>query len=475
MRYLYLLIFLLFQLRLFAAVVTHDTLNCAEHQKQWEVLEIQIEGNKITRDQIILRELTFSPHDTLTPELLAWHLSQSYNNLINTALFNFVTLQPQYTANGRVNIEIEVEERWYLWPFPIFELADRNFNSWWEHRSFARTTYGVFLVYDNFRGRKETLKLRALAGFDESLNLFYDIPYINQEQKWGAGINFGYSRNHEVKVQTRDNRVSYFRDENRYPVKRLYAALQASYRKEIHTTHVFQLAYHESQYADTLLKLNPEYHQGLSNYFQYMTLYYWYKRDYRDNASYPLNGYYADLELEYNGFGLFGKRQPRFGFLRSTNRLYRHLKGRLYAAGGVNLKLSDGRKQPYPLMQGLGYGRYFVRGYEYYVIDGMHFGVLKSNLKLELLSTQIRTLSFIPLRKFQKIHYALYFNIYTDLGFVDGRERNAELGNDLPGSLLWGSGMGLDLVTYYDKVLRMEYTWNGQGDSGFFLHFIAPL
>lgn len=45
----------------------------------------------------------------------------------------------------------------------------------------------------------------------------------------------------------------------------------------------------------------------------------------------------------------------------------------------------------------------------------------------------------------------------------------------LQNSLLYGTGVGIDFVTYYDKVLRVEYGINGLGESGLFLHLVAPI
>lgn len=37
-----------------------------------------------------------------------------------------------------------------------------------------------------------------------------------------------------------------------------------------------------------------------------------------------------------------------------------------------------------------------------------------------------------------------------------------------------GYGLGLDLVTSYDQVLRLEGTLNALGEAGFYLHFTQP-
>ena len=38
-----------------------------------------------------------------------------------------------------------------------------------------------------------------------------------------------------------------------------------------------------------------------------------------------------------------------------------------------------------------------------------------------------------------------------------------------------GYGVGLDFVTYYDKVIRVEFSTNKLNEFGFFLHFVQPI
>jgi hypothetical protein len=43
----------------------------------------------------------------------------------------------------------------------------------------------------------------------------------------------------------------------------------------------------------------------------------------------------------------------------------------------------------------------------------------------------------------------------------------------LANSWQYGYGVGLDLITYYDFVMRMEYSINKMKQSGFFIHFAS--
>ncbi|HRX68746.1 MAG TPA: POTRA domain-containing protein, partial [Tenuifilaceae bacterium] len=54
------------------------------------VSKITISGNRITKDRVILRELTFSVNDTLFSSQIHDVLAQNKENIENTLLFNFV-------------------------------------------------------------------------------------------------------------------------------------------------------------------------------------------------------------------------------------------------------------------------------------------------------------------------------------------------------------------------------------------------
>jgi hypothetical protein len=40
---------------------------------------------------------------------------------------------------------------------------------------------------------------------------------------------------------------------------------------------------------------------------------------------------------------------------------------------------------------------------------------------------------------------------------------------------LFGGGIGLDIVTYYDLVIRLEYSMNDRAETGFFINVRADL
>ena len=69
-------------------------------------------------------------------------VKQSRENLLNTALFNFVDFDWVDESVDSKALTISVVERWYLWPIPYLAYADRNLRSWWEAKDWTRLSYG---------------------------------------------------------------------------------------------------------------------------------------------------------------------------------------------------------------------------------------------------------------------------------------------------------------------------------------------
>ncbi|MBN1338999.1 MAG: hypothetical protein JXA03_06740 [Bacteroidales bacterium] len=434
--------------------------------------KVNISGNHVTREMIIRRELLFSENDTLLADELWPLLQQSNNNLVNTSLFNFVEMDTVKNGLSPVtDIHVSLTERWYIWPFPIFEIADRNFNAWWEKKDLSRLNYGAFITWNNFRGRKEKLILYSRFGFDEKYYFQYQIPYINRKQTLGMGFSAGFSQNHEVSYNSENNKEVYYKGVTHYPYRNVFSYAEIFMRKNIHNTHWFKLSYNSARFSDSLLILNPDYSFANRNLNEYLAFYYQYKSDYRDYRHYPLHGHYFDVELDQTGLGIISSGNSLL--IKTNLRKYWQLGPRFYFASGFTGEIGPFWPQPYYYMNGLGYGRDFVRGYEYYVVDGRHWALLKNNLKFAVIPRVVKNIPFIPTEKFSKIHLALYMNLYTDFAWV--ADERDDVSNPMANNLLMGSGVGFDLVTYYDLVFRFEFSVNKKWEKGVYIHFMAPI
>jgi outer membrane protein assembly factor BamA len=432
---------------------------------------ITVLGNKITKERIIFRELTFKKGDA-TDTLEAIRLfKRSEENLYNTSLFNSVRIN-WIVENGFLNVFILVAERWYIFPLPIFEIAERNFNVWWQTKDYSRIVYGGILNWNNFRGRNEVLASTIRLGYTQRMSFYYSIPYINRQQRSGLTFGFAFSRNHQSSVRSVDNKVLYYKDEERFSKKEFGGSVAYTNRRDLYHTHVIEGGYRQVEVLDTIVRLNRDYFQTGESKMRYSVLRYFFKSDHRDIAVYPLRGYYLDFEIVKNGFSFF-KDDIDLAYVTAQGKKFWPLGGRFYFGTGISTKYTTGNDLPYYLSRGLGYGRDYLRGYEYYVIDGQNYALLKTNLKFELLPKKEIYVGLIPLSKFSTIPYAFYLNLYSDAGYVKDYRFTSE--NPLTNSWQISYGGGIDFVTYYDMVFRFEYSFNKLGESGFFLHFTAPI
>ena len=460
MRFLCCSIIVLFvQLNLFAQE--------ADSNSVYTINEITIVEKKITKDYIILRELAFQEGDSIKYGRIESALERSRQNLINTSLFNFVTLTWAQTSPEHIKIMIDVKERWYIWPFPVIENADRNFNNWWQDKDFSRLSYGLNLQWFNFRGRNEKLTFITQMGFEKEFAIAYSIPYLDKKKRLGLTLISGYSSNREVNYSSENNKRLFLKSTEEDLRSSYFFSTFLSYRKKLYRSHKLSFNYNSVEISDTLQKISDVYLFNDETNTRYFSIGYTFNWDTRDNIAYPLKGTHLQFHAFKSGLGL---TSDKLNILSIRLHLKKHGKvtSRINYANALIGKLSLLNDPPYTHQRGLGF-QDFVRGYELYTIDGQHYALSKNNLKFTLIQPRIKKFDFIPMEKFNTVHYAIYFNLYSDIGYVEDKLYNEM--NSFSNKVAMGYGAGLDLVTYYDIVFRIEYSFNIENESGLFLHF----
>ncbi len=433
------------------------------------------EGNKVTRDVILRREIPFSEGDTILQKDLNGLLTEAQQLVFNTSLFNLVNVSAEPPdSNGLTTVHISVVERWYLWPYITVEPADRNFTIWMDHMDFSRLTYGVDLTFNNMRGRREILSVPLFFGYNLQAGFNYSAPYINRRKTFGisAGGDVAFSR--EMETGTANNRQLYQRSESGFIREKYLAQLQFLWRPGLFRYMTFSIIYHNFLFNHELTELKgfiPS--ESASQWF--LSMNYFIKFDHRDAHFYPLKGYYADLEFN----STYPFHLARNTYVKPSVRFFIPLGKGFYASAGMSSKITMSRTQPGLFQRAMGYGRDYVRGFERYVVNGQHFVLLKTQFRYAIVPWHTDRISFIRSEKFGKFPWALYITAFSDLGYTyqyaEQQNEFPEAGNTLSNLILSGTGMGLDFTTYYDIVIRLEGTINSGGGKGFFIHFMAPI
>ncbi len=390
---------------------------------------------------------------------------------MNRSLFNFVTITKEIN-DRKCNIEVVVIERWYIWPIPILQFADRNINSWLDKKDLSRVNYGIDLRVDNFRGLMENLNITLQGGYDILMAFKWSIPYLSKNQVFGMGFAGGIQLNHEVAYQTIDNKEIFYKSANDFAQQLRYANADFTFRPEYNYLYGFNIGFNQYIFQDTILELNPDFASDQTTY-NFFTIGIGFKLDFRDYKPYPLEGYYFDISIHKKGFGIFNNDVNYFS-IASTFDQYLHIYNKWYFAYNFGAKFTNQNTQsPYFIHSGLGYHPTTIRGYELYVVNGQKIGLVKSNLKFELIPRTTFNINWIKSTKFSKVFFELYANLFFDAAYVDDIY-TSQL-NPLSNQLLWSTGLGIDMITYYDMVLRLELSVNKQKETGFFISFVAPI
>ncbi len=445
---------------------------------------IQIKGNKKTKKRIITREIDLETNVSYTFKELKELIKLDENKIFNTGLFNSVKAEIEFADNSgnSVNVIFFVEERWYIWPSVIFKLADRNFSDWLFNRDAAtdRFEYGFKFDQFNVRGLNEKLSAMAQFGFKRRFYFGYNIPYLNKDQTFGMGLNFSFSELDQIDYTNVENKRlfidadSIFGDDNSRQIisNTLTSNVFFNYRESYYNTHTMRLTYSRTTILEEILEFNENYlgpNRDLEQDFIGLT--YIFRRDFRDRNNYPLKGFLIDGRLSKIGLGVF--RDINQGSAQALLAYYKPLKYNFNIASSFTGFTSYPSFQPYHNMQGLGFANNLLKGYELYVIQGQHYVMHKTELKKRLFSIEANLGRLMPLKQFRKVPVAAYFKVFYDQGYVQNNLPENSLTSPNPilsNRYIYSYGAGLDIVTYYDAVLRLEYSVNALNEGGFFIN-----
>ncbi|MCO6357532.1 BamA/TamA family outer membrane protein [Roseivirga pacifica] len=434
---------------------------------------IYLNGNKKTLRSIILRELDFEEGETVSKADFERALVLDQQKLMNTRLFVTAEIVPLYMSDTDVEVLINMQERWYVFPVPIFRLADRNFTEWWvnQKRDFSRVNFGAQLYHMNLTGRNDRLSAKLQFGFTKQYALDYSVPYINKNQKLGMSFGISFATNKAVSYASNGHRLEFYDGED--VLRRTFSTGTAfTYRPSFYTKHTWNIGYSRISVADTVIDLNPNYLGNDQTLQEAFLLGYNFTIDKRDFVSYPLKGSVFRFDADQYGLGVFNDMNmlvTRISFAKFLD-----LGDKFYLANRADLYKNFGETIPYVRRAGFGYNPDFIRGYEKYVVESDFLLSHRTSFKYQVIEgvTNLNKRSIIP--QFKTLPYAFYLKTFMDLGYSGDPLDNNE-NNFYNNKLIASFGLGLDIVTYYDFVMRLEFSVTEEGNTGFYFNFRSAL
>jgi outer membrane protein assembly factor BamA len=334
------------------------------------VRDVAIEGNLTTKDFVILREMTLKPGEHLTAE----KIEHDQKRIYSLQLFNKVEIDVK-PSGSEATVVVRVDERWYLFPFPVLGFRYRNLDNLY---------YGAGVVHSNFRGRNEKLFFSFALGFDRWVSLNYQNPRLTDGEDLFLGVQAVYSRIRSLSVKTdyyyQTNRKLGFSLGTRFG---LYQYLLGWVNYDI-----WQVT--EPRPGRTVSSDGRDAFLTVGGSFAYDT---------RDLREYATDGMYLSVFANKYGFGESDLDFFRYGF---DLRLHSFITNDLSIGGRVFTNQAGGGIIPTYRNAYFGYDDR-IRGYFDTVLEGENIFGSSAELRIPVLKPRYYTLPF----EFIRTEYAL--------------------------------------------------------------------
>ena len=111
-----------------------------------------------------------------------------------------------------------------------------------------------------------------------------------------------------------------------------------------------------------------------------------------------------------------------------------------------------------------GTGTFQLSGQEYNVVDGVAGVLGKTTIEQKIFSYVYKN----PIRSksHDKIPFGFYLNVFGNLGYCNNPYYTTSLNN----KLMYTYGVGLDIVSVYDLVFKISFSFNQLNVNGLYIH-----
>jgi len=424
---IYIYSFLFIQQFLFAQFA--DTLKLTDPNQFARIDSIIIQGNEITEEFIITRELTFIPGDEVNQTLLKYNRERVYS----LGLFNYVEFY-LIQDEEKINLVIDVLEKWYLYPLPFVYLNEDDFD---------KATYGINFKLENFRGRNETLSAYIGLGYDPRVRFSYTIPAFLYKEGIGLGFQIAY-QDFSNKSNIAETLVG-----NDFDYTIYTGAI--SINKRLDQFNLFELMTGYSYIATDGISLNGITASGNTiDRYPFMSLAYVY--DSRDLKQFSKTGLLTSAQILHKGFGIEGVAYQIFELdLRQYNQVVEDITARWR----VNYRSAFGKTIPYYDYSFLGYSEY-IRGHRKNEMEGLQYLLGSFEMSYSIVDEWHLSLD-LPLlpKSLTSTRIGVNFNIFTDAGVTYDHFKELKLNN-----FISGYGFGLNILFLPFNAVRFEYAFD---------------
>ncbi|MEZ4912185.1 MAG: POTRA domain-containing protein [Saprospiraceae bacterium] len=430
------------------------------------IRNIVISGNEKTSEKVIYKELDFKKGDTIPLESLSALMYKNNGRLESKKIFNKsnINIKNWDNATNEVDVYITLQENWFIYPYPILELADRNFNVWRkEHNyNFNRLNYGAGIKHINLSGMDDALAIKVHGGYSTKVDLSYEYPYLLKS--WGLSTDFSLTNNNEFGYISQGNVLKFYKNENEQTLlKQLKASIAIHNRSSSTIFQRLSLGYIHAKLLDDFdITLNPNYFAPNKKSLSIFFLEYLLKIDRTTYPLYPIEGIRGELSLKHEGF----KNEIQTSHAVLNLETFVPIVKNLFISNALRFKYNFQSKPiPFYLYKGIGYDNNSIMGYQLYVFESKDYFIVNNALTYKLLDKDFNMMSWVP-RQFKTLNIKAFLSAKFDVGYANDPYYGHL--NPLSNTLQYGYGLGFDIVPFNISTFSAIYGFNKLGEKSWY-------
>jgi len=389
----------------------------------YKVRQIIFTGNELTKDYIIEREMSLRRDSLITYQAVQYDIDRIYS----LQLFTKVDIQVVPDSSDYATLAVLVNERWYLFPFPVLGFKDRD----WE-----KLYYGAGIIHSNVAGRNVQMFGSFALGYDPYVSVGYTNPYIDIENRIFFSFRSYYTEKRNRSIVSLAGGANF--DEITWG-----GVMSVGKRFSLFTWASATLEYKNLRVS--------EYRAGRtaspSGRDEFFSLHAGYLYDTRDFKEYPGAGTF--LSLGISKYGMF-EGNVNYQRYNIDVRKFLPLGFDIVLGGRAFTSLVSGGMVPNYDNVFFGYSER-LRGHFNTILEGEQIIGSTVEMHYPLLSPRYVRMDFIPFEQFRDIRYAIYAAAFADAGSAWYRKNPLTLK-----ALSSGYGAGIHFNFAYSAVLRFE-------------------
>jgi outer membrane protein assembly factor BamA len=447
---------------------------------------ILILGNKKTKSFVIRQEIAFKEGDTLSLNGLQLAQQFVYNlqmfNRVNVSvkrftpsdtladslrgdsvwhfLYGFGKAQSEKAGRPYTVVLVEVFERWFIFPQPVFDLRGVSLTQWIREPTIANINFGLLLVHQNLTGYHDQLSIGFGVGFDPFFRIAYSTPYLWSQTRTGFGASFTRRDLNNLALDTRTGSVA------RYIQQTTGGTLGLSRRLSTFDFISTTFSYSYLRVTDEVKAVQPSATVAANGIDAYPTFVATYTHSKLDFNQCPTDGLYFSGSFWQSGVPNSGGRLDLSRTIIDF-RFYKKILGDL-SIGFRNYSALSLVDNPVPNHERYFFGyRLILRGYSAQILEGDNLQLNSLELRYPIISQRAARLSFIPIDQFSIFQYGIYLTAFFEAGNLWYNPSTIAFGNTSrrynPDNNLYSYGGGFVFTGSYRLTARLDFALTPRG------------